>query len=170
MQRFIFFICCFFLSFSSAIASDLKLSWGNLDGFTDVVERGRERKEFRALVQSEFTHMFYSLANQLPENFCLVVKITDIDLAGRSSVLVPVDRDQIDWPRINFHYELRNATNEIIAQGEESLSDPGYARSIRKAPNYGPFEKEERMLNDWFRLKVRSGLFDVKNLMKVSNR
>lgn len=167
---------CLLLSAFSGLAhaGDAKLKWGNLDNFTDVNPGNELKESFRERMVKDFGRVFSKFAKKLPDGYQLDVTVNDVDLAGdvrpnMSSVAQIRLMTTIYWPRMKFHYELRNDKNEMISSGDEQLSDMGYLTNTRMTlAGATSFEFEEKMISDWFRRQANAGIFPSKDAKAVA--
>ena len=172
MKKLLLAVCLASLYSSSAYAGEAKLSWGNLDKFSDVQEGRDSREQFRERLTKEFSEVFNSLAKKLPEGYTLNVEVSDLDLAGdlrpgMSSGQIRI-MTAVYWPRMNFSYELRNEKQEVVAAGKEELRDMDYLNRVRMPSGNTQFDFEERMIQDWFKRQFASGTFPNKDAHKVA--
>jgi Protein of unknown function (DUF3016) len=96
---------------------------------------------------------FDRLAQRLPDGQVLKVDVTDVDLAGEVDTLY-VHRIRVmgqlpDAPRLSLKFELRQG-GQVLAQGEEQLTDLAYSLGNRRIRDTGPLPYEARMLERWF--------------------
>lgn len=74
----------------------------------------------------------------LPPGYQLALRITDVDMAGEFRPEYGPDADgirvlrAIDPPRVEVEYALADGAGNVIASGQESLSDPGYTFTVRR--------------------------------------
>ncbi len=86
----------------------------------------------------------------------LTITITDIDLAGEHEPWRSPDFDDVRIvrsiypPRISFSYELKDTEGNLIASGEERLSDLNFQFKPRINSHDDLFYDKE-LLTDWFR-------------------
>jgi hypothetical protein len=90
----------------------------------------------------------------LPPEQALHVDILDVDLAGKLQPtrrwgLVRVVGGHLDWPRVVLRYQLE-AHGQVLATGEETLTDMGYDLRLGSFPGHESLEADKRMLRDWF--------------------
>ncbi len=172
MKKFVIAALLAGFQFGSAYAGEAKLTWGNLDKFTDIQEGRDNRDQFREHLKKEFSDVFNHLAKKLPDGYTLAVDVNDIDLAGdiRPSTSFWQIRvmTTIYWPRMVFNYELRNDKSELVASGKEELRDMDYLNHPRIPSGNTRFEFEERMLQDWFRHQYASGNFPSRESNKIA--
>ena len=167
--------CLLLIAFSGlAHAGEVTLKWGNWDDFTDVNPGNELKESFRERMVKDFGRVFSKFAKKLPDGYQLDVMVNDVDLAGdvrpnMSSVAQIRLMTTIYWPRMKFHYELRNDKNELIGSGDEQLSDMGYLTNTRVTLGGATsFEFEEKMISDWFRKQTNAGVFPSKDMKAVA--
>ncbi|RXZ44566.1 DUF3016 domain-containing protein [Crenobacter cavernae] len=92
----------------------------------------------------------------LKEGETLVLRVLDVDLAGRyewwrrAGYDVRVMRD-ITWPRLDLEYVWRDASGRVLGQARERVSDMSYLwRSPYVRNDLDPLPYEKAMLRDWF--------------------
>ncbi|WP_305805840.1 DUF3016 domain-containing protein [Stenotrophomonas sp. YIM B06876] len=102
-----------------------------------------------------------SATRQLPKGQRLDVTITDIKRAGdfepwRGPNLTDVRfmRD-IYPPRITLRFKLTDANDQVISQGERTLSDMAYLMNSGLRNDTDPLRYEKRLLDDWLRSELR---------------
>ncbi|MBC3875648.1 DUF3016 domain-containing protein [Undibacterium flavidum] len=174
MKKFLLTLFALTCYSSFAAAGEVKVNWGKLDDFTEI-NPGHETKEhFRERLTKEFEDVFAALAKKLPDGYQLTVNVSDIDLAGdiRPGASFSVSQirimREIYWPRMNFSYELKNSQQEVIAQAKEELRDMDYLHRVRIPSGRTSFEYEEKMLNDWFKKQVMTGVFPNNDVKAVT--
>ncbi|MFZ6799457.1 DUF3016 domain-containing protein [Undibacterium sp. Di24W] len=169
-----FSTCVFLGAFSGvAHAGEAKLTWGNLDNFSDISPGYEMKDAFRERLMKEFGLVFSNFAKKLPDGYQLDVAVSDVDLAGdvrpnMSSANQIRFMTSIYWPRMKFHYELRNEKNEVVSVGDEELRDMDYLGRVRIPSGHTSFEYEEKMISDWFRKQTNAGVFPSKDLKAVA--
>nr|WP_314863560.1 DUF3016 domain-containing protein [uncultured Undibacterium sp.] len=168
-------LSCLLLSLFSGLAhaGEAKLTWGNLDKFSDISPGYEMKDAFRERLMKEFGLVFSNFAKKLPDAYQLNVAVSDVDLAGdvrpnMSSVNQIRFMTSIYWPRLKFHYELRNEKNEVVSTGDEELSDMDYLGRVRIPSGHTSFEYEEKMILDWFRKQTNAGVFPSKDMKAVA--
>lgn len=147
---------------SGAHAGEAKLTWHEPDQYTDIREGFESRDSFREKLFSDFESIFADLAKGLPDGTLLEVTVTDLDLAGEVSLRhhfawrdIRVLKD-IYFPRMSFHYILRDRDQRVLQSGSEDLKDLGFLSSWGRF-GMTRFSFEERMLRNWFRKMQRDG-------------
>jgi hypothetical protein len=174
MKKLLFAALTLSLASNAALAGEAKVNFVKLDNFTDIKAGNEQKERFRERLTEEFSSVFSGFAAKLPEGYQLLINITDIDLAGdiRPGMSIHFDQirwmKEIDWPRIQFTYELKNTQQEVVASGKEELRDMDYLRRFRIPSGKTSFEFEEKMLQDWFKQQVVSGAFPSQDLKTVT--
>lgn len=152
-------IACILLSLmvTTVSAAELKLNWGDMKKFTDVVTTDVNQDDFEKHLKQEFLKMLTKQAQQLPAGQTLELTISDIDLAGH----VPPETistgrtlrivKQAYWPRISFEYSLVDKDGKLLLSGKEDLKDMGFLNWIRKVNQSNEFDFEENMLKKWMK-------------------
>jgi hypothetical protein len=119
----------------------------------------------RERTQRVLTAHFDRLAKRLPDGQVLRVDITDVDLAGEidSFVFHPVRvMGQLpDAPRLGLKFELRQG-GQLLAQGEERLTDLAYLDRRISRRQDGPLLYEGRLLDQWFGQRFAPQLATVR--------
>lgn len=143
-----------------ANSAELNIEFDNADSFTDVQSGEENRARHQDRVLEGFEAIFTDLAQQLPDDQVLHIKVTDIDLAG---YVQPVPRDGGLYmmrivrhghdPSIQFEYRLVDANEQVLQEGEENLRGRTASGSVRKTPSAASesLRHERDMLQRWFR-------------------
>jgi hypothetical protein len=130
--------------FTDAADGSRGSDWGR-DGNLDILKKHLERRASRALGEGQR----------------LVIKITDVDLAGevepwRGPRLqdVRIVKD-IYPPRIDLSFQLLDAAGGVLKEGTRHLTDMSFLMNV------SPIRKdarvyEEALLDDWVRSEFRS--------------
>lgn len=143
-----------------ANSAELKIEFDGVDSYTDVQPASENRARHRDRVLQGFEEIFTELANRLPDDQVLNVKVTDIDLAG---YVTPVPRDgglhmmrivrHGHEPAIRFEYSLVDANDQVLQEGEERLRGRTGTDSIRRntSTSVDGLRYEREMIERWFR-------------------
>jgi len=143
-----------------ANSAELNIEFENAGSYTDVQSGEENRARHQSRVLEGFEGIFTELAQQLPDDQVLHIKVTDIDLAG---YVTPVPRDGGLYmmrivrhghdPSIRFEYRLVDANEQVLQEGEENLRGRTARDSIRKTPSAASesLRHERDMLERWFR-------------------
>ena len=129
--------------------TDLKTSYSGLD----QVNEGYTR-ELRQ-------HLERTAASQLPADYKLEVTITDVDMAGDFEPHRGPQFDDVRIvkdiypPRIDLRYTLTDASDRVIAQGEEQLRNLSFNWTISPLPQSDPLRYEKALLDDFVREVVK---------------
>lgn len=111
----------------------------------------------RAQVLKDLGEYFALLGKTLPAGQHLQVEVTDFDMAGRihpnlRGQDLRVLRGGADWPHMALRYRLES-NGQVIASGEEHLSDMQYLDRIPRPADGVMLRYEKRMIDDWFKRK-----------------
>lgn len=157
--HFLVFIGLASLQIQSLQASEVNVEWLEPSTFRDIRTADAGQKRFAARVLNELSQQFQdSGLEYLPGNQTLSVEISDVDLAGRIDYPlwrtsgVRIVRD-IDFPRINFSYEILDETGSIVAAGEAEIKDVSFnfASSVYPGSDRDGLFYEKKLIEDWFK-------------------
>jgi hypothetical protein len=138
-------------------AAQVEVNWENPDSFRDIQPSNDTRQHFRDDVLADLEAHFKKAGEALPSDQTLVLKVTDVDLAGYVEYFYPdypfgvrVIRD-IDFPRLALDYELKDADGNTISTGSEDLKDmnfrfPTFNTRYTRSLNY-----EKNLIDHWYR-------------------
>lgn len=129
--------------------------------YTDAGFGVQERERTQQLLHTHFAR----LAKRLPDGQVLRVDITDVDLAGEVDSLafhrIRVIGQLPDAPRLDMRFELRQG-DQVIARGEEKLSDLAYDFGRIGVQRGEPLQYETRMIDRWFKTRFATQLASGK--------
>ncbi|MGS2721681.1 DUF3016 domain-containing protein [Paraglaciecola aestuariivivens] len=138
----------------------LEIEWQEPNKFTDVKPTNQTRKRFIKSTLNELEEYLQSLVVMLPAEHKLVMKVTNLDLAGQvwpaSFVGVgSVSTDvrivkNIDIPRIHFSYQLIDGQGQQIKQAEVDLKDMSFLDRSNRLFKNDSLKYEKNMLKRWF--------------------
>ncbi|GHG04469.1 DUF3016 domain-containing protein [Thalassotalea marina] len=142
----------------SVLAGTSEVTWTNPEKYRDIDPGDSHREKFKRQIFSNFEKHFAKLAKALPEGQVLKINVTDVDLAGDAKFnmeRIRIVRD-IYFPRLEFSYEVVDASGNTLHSGEENLKDMSFM--MRGGAKYGNdlLSYEKRMLDDWFRDTFKS--------------
>ena len=109
------------------------------EDFTDIKNDKVGSSKGEAYILEEIDRVFReSASRKVPDGYTLKIKVRDVDLAGDYEPQPPNWGDirvlrEIYPPRIVFDYELIDANEQVVASGNEALSDNAYRQRIRMA-------------------------------------
>lgn len=137
----------------NVMAANSEITWTDYKSYRDIKESNEGRKNFREKVFNNFEKHFAQLAAKLPENQTLKIEVTDVDLAGDTRV-IGIDRlrivREIDFPRMNFSYQLLDENNNLIKSEDVVLKDMNFLSGSNARYRYYLLEYEQIMLDEWF--------------------
>jgi hypothetical protein len=142
---------------ASALAGSAHVTFLNPEKFTDIGRYGdaREAADNRLEIAR---HIEKLAARELPPDQVLEVEVLDVTLAGRFEYRYLWPREvrvmrPVTWPSIKLRYQLKLG-DEVLASGEETVSDMDYLQRINAYPTSDPRRYEKRMLDDWFQQRL----------------
>jgi len=124
--------------------------------FTDFRESSfASERMVRAMMVDFARSIRRATLRHLPEGYTIQITFTDIDMAGDfepqrgpDASDVRIIRD-IYPPRLVFIYVIRDATGEIVADGEEAISDLNFQQNVPHLRRQDPFVYEEELFRRW---------------------
>lgn len=126
--------------------------------FRDIRATDTSQPRFQQRVLRELEEQFREEAATLPEGQILHVTMKNVDLAGEIEYFyrnhpfgVRVIRD-IDFPRVEFSYELRDAEGGLLRSGDEKIHDMGFrfGTFTEYRHNREALEYEKALISDWY--------------------
>ncbi|MBI2517947.1 MAG: DUF3016 domain-containing protein [Opitutae bacterium] len=144
-----------------AQVSRAEVSFVEPEKFTDFKDSYHYSEQGRDNLISRFTAHIESLARTyIPEGAKLVVKFTDIDLAGDfepwhgpNYTDVRVVKD-IYIPRLTFDFQVLGADGKVLSEGHRELRDMAFQLNHSGFAS-DPLRYEKEMLTDWARSEFR---------------
>ena len=137
----------------NVMAANSEVIWTDYKSYRDIKESNEGRKNFREKVFKNFEKHFTQLAARLPENQTLKIEVTDVDLAGDTRV-IGIDRlrivREIDFPRLNFSYQLLDENHKVIKSEDVVLKDMNFMSGSNARYSNDLLAYEKRMLDEWF--------------------
>lgn len=138
----------------------VEIEWKDPKSYSDVRSANQPRTRFRESTFKKLEQHLEKLAIKLPEGQTLKLTVTDLDLAGQvwpghmvglnsTSDVRMIKR--IDIPRMNFAFQLLNASGNVLKEGEEKLKDMNFQDHINRHFNNDSLRYEKKMLDDWFK-------------------
>lgn len=135
----------------SAQSAELALTFNQPEQYTDIREGFSGPQYNYEDIFRIFEKHLGKLASKLPNNYQLVMQVTDIDLAGDIAggdirvVTHPFS------PRIAFSYQLLDADQVVVVEGKENIRDSAFMtnRSLRYKSD--PLGYEKKLFDDWFK-------------------
>jgi len=146
-----------------AAAGGAEVSFSDPSKFTDIGHYA-DRSEAKANCDEIAAHLKKLAERELPDDEMLQIQVLDVDLAGRFEPWPHHEWDvrvmrPVSWPSIKLRYSLTH-NGEVVANGDEVVSDMDYLRRINTYPASDSLRYEKRMLDDWFahRFSASGGL------------
>ncbi len=135
-----------------AQAGSVDVAFVNPSTFADARDQNRDTAA-NLQILADYLHGLGQ--KYLPPGQTLHVDVLNVDLAGklrpsRRWGLVRVVGGPLDWPQMTLRYRLEEQ-GEVLASGEESISDMGYTMHLGSYPGWNELGAEKHLLRDWFR-------------------
>lgn len=137
--------------------AELEITWQDPENYTDMLTSNSIQKRFQAKTFKKLDSTLAQLTEKLPEGQKLLVKVKDVDLAGRVSVALtnsnygPRVFNSLDMPRMTFTYQLVDSNGVVLQESAVNLEDPMFLSSFNPRRNNGSLPYEKRMLRNWFK-------------------
>jgi hypothetical protein len=148
------------LSSQVVAQAEVEIEWEKPEKYSDVRPSNESRKRFREATFQHINEYMNKLALALPENQTLLMKVSDLDLAGQvwpasfvgfghSASDVRIIKN-IDIPRISFSYQLVDESGEVVQQAEVKLKDMTFLDRSNRFFKSESLRYEKNMLQRWF--------------------
>jgi hypothetical protein len=137
----------------AAAASPVSVQFVNPGKFTDFQIRGRDVNYIAGLFANSVQEELAPVMKSKYPNGNLLLRFTDVDLAGRYSIANNARTIREGHPaRMSFEFALTDATGKVLAKGSTRLTDNSSLSSNRNDPRRRQlFYYERRVLNRWLR-------------------
>jgi len=151
--RYLAWVCAgLVMAGGAAQAGTVTVAFMQPETFTDVRDHNLDAS---ANLKTIADYLQWLGRTYLPPDQSLQIDVLDIDLAGklRPTVrwgMVRVIGNSVDWPQMRLRYRLESG-GQVVASGEQSLSDMGYAGHLDVYGGWDSLPYEKYMLKDWFR-------------------
>jgi hypothetical protein len=140
--------------------AEVEIEWDKPEKYRDVRPTNESRKRFREATFERINKYMNELASALPDNEKLLMKVSDLDLAGKvlpasfaglglSGSDVRIVKN-IDIPRINFSYQLLSQSGDVLQQAEVKLKDMSFLDRSNFFFRNETLRYEKEMLKRWF--------------------
>jgi hypothetical protein len=140
-------VCCV----AGASLAPVIVQFSNPAQFTDFQIRGRNANYTAGLFATDVTAELTPVMKQKYPNGSLILRFTDIDLAGRYAGSPRVTREA-NPARMNFEFFLSDSNGKSLAKGSTRLVDSSNVNSQFRDPRRSQiFYYERRLLNRWLR-------------------
>jgi hypothetical protein len=136
---------------AGASVAPVTVQFSNPAQFTDFRIRGRDANYTAGLFATDVTAELTPVMKQKYPNGSLILRFTDIDLAGRYAGSPRVTREA-NPARMNFEFFLSDSNGKSLAKGSTRLVDSSNVNSQFRDPRRSQiFYYERRLLNRWLR-------------------
>jgi hypothetical protein len=148
------------LSHQALAQAEVEIEWDKPEKYRDVRPSNESRKRFRDATFERLDKYMNKLALALPDDNKLLMKVSDLDLAGQvwpasfvglghgtSDVRIIKN---IDIPRMTFSYQLQDESGEVLQQAEVNLKDMSFLDRSNRHFKSEPLRYEKNMLKRWF--------------------
>ena len=136
---------------SSATVAPVTVQFTNPAKFTDFQIRGRDANYTAGVFASDVTAELAPVMKQKYPNSSLILRFTDIDLAGRYAGGPRVTREA-NPARMNFEFFLSDSNGKSLAKGSTRLVDSSNMSAHFRDPRRSQvFYYERRLMNRWLR-------------------
>jgi len=140
-----------------APASTVEISFEKPEEFTDfTLSYSQKDYQQESLMAEVRQHLQQRVSPRLAAGQKLVVKFTDIDLAGdfepwqvRTNNDIRIVKDLYP-PRMKLEFKLLNADGSVAAEGKRSLSNLAFMSSVA-IPQSDSLRYDKELLSDWVR-------------------
>ena len=141
---------------AGAQAATVAFEYMDPNDFRDIRATDSGQKKFEQHVLKEIEAHFEKEAAALPEGQTLEVTIKDVDLAGDIEYFhryypfgLRVVRN-VDFPRMEFSYVLRDANGDVIRRGDEDISDMSFRFNTLTDRTRDPLDYERQLISQWY--------------------
>lgn len=153
MSQLILVTCLIFIS--ATHAGTASVEWQDPDSYLDIRHSNSGKLQFRKSLFNQFEKHFSKLAQDLPDDVELKIKVTNLNLAGDVRYSFAMHREirivkHTYWPMIEFEYQL-NKGNQLITSDTVKLKDMFFMdRGGSFRLSHDSYFYEKRILTDWF--------------------
>jgi hypothetical protein len=149
---------------ATASAGEIIAEFQDVDNYTDFSVSGLSEEKTLSIFESELEDELERFSKKyISEGQKLTITFTDIDMAGdiqpwRNRHNADIRYvESIYIPRLSFLYKLEDSEGNVLAEGEESISDLAFQHSViapmrTQSMN---FFYETNLLGDWIRKTMR---------------
>lgn len=149
-----FFGSAALLAASAAHAGEAKVTWQDVDSYTDAKPGSETKGAFHKRLKRQFEeHFNFEAQNNLPEGYTFNAEITDLDLAGDSDLgrTEASGVKRVHFPRIEFTYNVTDAKGTVVSEGDVAVKDMNFLDTIRTpSADRDEFYYDFRLISDWF--------------------
>jgi hypothetical protein len=133
------------------------------DKFTDFRDSVFGTEKGREALADQFREALADLGRRyVPENRKLVIRFTDIDLAGEYEPWRGPNFDDVRIvkdlysPRLQFEFRILDAASgAVVKEGKENIRDMAFLMNAARLPSHDAIRYEKEMLTDWMRREFK---------------
>lgn len=155
-QAKLVFIAAMALATAGAQAATVNVQWNDTKEYRDIRAVQSSQQRFEQRVIKELEEEFRQEAAKLPADQTLNISVTDVNLAGEVEYFyrdypfgLRVIRN-VDFPQLELSYELRDANDQVIKSGDETLQDLGFRYDTLTRSDRSPLKYEKALIHEWY--------------------
>ncbi|MBC3766589.1 DUF3016 domain-containing protein [Neptunicella marina] len=140
--------------------AELDIDWQKPDEYRDVKPVSQTKASYQKHVFKTLAEELTKQLEDLPDGYKLSMTVTNLDLAGEvwPGMMVGIDTSsdirlvkQMDIPRMDFSYQLTDASGVVVKEGDEELKDMAFMDRGSRIGSRQPLYYEKEMLKRWVR-------------------
>ena len=139
---------------------NVEIEWDKPEKYRDVRPSNESRKRFRESTFKRINEYMNELASAFPDNKKLLIKVSDLDLAGEvwPASFIGLGHGMSDVriiknihiPRMDFSYQLLDESGQVLQQAEVKLKDMSFLDRRSHSFKNEALRYEKSMLKRWF--------------------
>jgi len=145
----------------SVFAAQTKVEWVNPKSYADMRAGEQNRKAFRERTLKVLEQHLIGLAQHLPQEQTLFIKVLNLDLAGEIDFVGARQLrilKQPYFPRATISFQLVDSHNKVLTSGEDKLKNSNFLQVNHLSYRNKPLGHEKKMLDDWFKQRFAQWL------------
>jgi hypothetical protein len=150
------FIAAMALATAGAQAATVNVQWNDPKEYRDIRAVQSSQQRFEERVIEELEEEFRDEAAKLPADQTLNISVKDVNLAGEVEYFyrdypfgLRVIRN-VDFPQLELSYELRDANDQVIQSGDETLQDLGFRFDAPTRADRSTLRYEKALIHEWY--------------------
>jgi hypothetical protein len=146
---------------SVAYAGTATVKWQEPDKYTDIRSGDSGKTQFRKNVFNQLEKHLVKLTSELPEDFELQIKVTNLNLAGQVEYNFAMSRDirivkNLYWPMIEFEYQVLVNKQKVKIETVKLKDMAFMSRGGSNRLSHDTYYYEKRLLTDWFNKNIEN--------------